>query len=514
MIYLLVIVTMSWVHSLFATTVRVPDDYVTIQSALENILPNDTVRVSGGFYPEALVSPDIPFLLFGELAADSVDPLRPIIDPSSLPDANTLSCMFLFGSNVVVENFTFRNGLEMFPHTPSNEGGVIVSGDSCTFRNCSFDSTSIGIYSTSAVAIQLDHCNFKNCGILSVSTAFAQLSARNCNFNSRGVSCGPNSQFFECSFDSISTSYALRLSGPSHLEDCIFHSHDAIGMSTIEGSNVSGEILGSSFSSCSPSMFALGFIRDCSADLLIENTSFSDITPHSQAGRTISFGCTGNTTGGFVTLRNNTFIHCNGNSNGKCFRTGNDSSAVVFERNRFIDNFGNGSAVSLNSNGSQLRDNVFINNGYALSSLYSCDARLNFWGDPSGPYNETHNPSGLGDRVSDSVIFDAWYSDTLFLTDIDPTPIELPHEFSLSVYPNPFNSTTRIALEAPNSFIASIELINILGQRVREIHHGPVLGHQEFSLTISDLPSGIYFANIRDALKKTTLSTQKIALIK
>lgn len=36
------------------------------------------------------------------------------------------------------------------------------------------------------------------------------------------------------------------------------------------------------------------------------------------------------------------------------------------------------------------------------------DATNNYWGDSSGPYHSTLNPGGLGDKVSDSVLFDPW----------------------------------------------------------------------------------------------------------
>ena len=36
------------------------------------------------------------------------------------------------------------------------------------------------------------------------------------------------------------------------------------------------------------------------------------------------------------------------------------------------------------------------------------DATLNWWGDASGPYQKTTNPEGLGDEVSDDVIYSPW----------------------------------------------------------------------------------------------------------
>ncbi len=43
--------------------------------------------------------------------------------------------------------------------------------------------------------------------------------------------------------------------------------------------------------------------------------------------------------------------------------------------------------------------------GYPVGVL---DARYNWWGDPSGPYHPTLNPTGRGDHVSDNVLFEPW----------------------------------------------------------------------------------------------------------
>ncbi len=52
------------------------------------------------------------------------------------------------------------------------------------------------------------------------------------------------------------------------------------------------------------------------------------------------------------------------------------------------------------------------------------DARHNWWGDPSGPFHPTLNPSGQGNRVSDNVLFDPW------LTVPDPAGLAAPEAAS------------------------------------------------------------------------------------
>jgi len=56
-------------------------------------------------------------------------------------------------------------------------------------------------------------------------------------------------------------------------------------------------------------------------------------------------------------------------------------------------------------------NNIAGNTGYGVRTFdgsLNVDARYNWWGDASGPYHPTTNPTGTGDRVSDNVDFDPW----------------------------------------------------------------------------------------------------------
>ena len=54
-------------------------------------------------------------------------------------------------------------------------------------------------------------------------------------------------------------------------------------------------------------------------------------------------------------------------------------------------------------------------------------AQYNFWGDPSGPYHPTLNPTGTGQQVSDGVLFDPW----LHSADYDPWAVREATPLSL-----------------------------------------------------------------------------------
>jgi len=59
------------------------------------------------------------------------------------------------------------------------------------------------------------------------------------------------------------------------------------------------------------------------------------------------------------------------------------------------------------------------------------DAKYNWWGDPTGPYHPTLNPSGLGNQVSDDVLFVPWKTtpEGIFAT-IDIKPGSWPNSIN------------------------------------------------------------------------------------
>ncbi len=60
-----------------------------------------------------------------------------------------------------------------------------------------------------------------------------------------------------------------------------------------------------------------------------------------------------------------------------------------------------------------------------------------------------------------------WYDSITLVVDIEKTPVSLPFVFSLKQnYPNPFNPSTMIKFQIPNSNFVTLEIYNLLGQKV------------------------------------------------
>lgn len=85
-----------------------------------------------------------------------------------------------------------------------------------------------------------------------------------------------------------------------------------------------------------------------------------------------------------------------------------NSSNVIIQGNYIVNNtYGICNEVC----GNEAHYNLIEGNReYGVWSDVLFNATYNWWGDPSGPYHPTSNPSGLGDRVSDNVLFDPWLS--------------------------------------------------------------------------------------------------------
>ena len=82
-----------------------------------------------------------------------------------------------------------------------------------------------------------------------------------------------------------------------------------------------------------------------------------------------------------------------------------------------------------------------------------------------------------------------------------------------AAYPNPFNPRTQFTLSVRETQEVRVEVFNLLGQRVRLLHEGPLEASREHSFTFEagDLPSGLYLYR---AQSESLTITRQVTLLK
>ena len=91
--------------------------------------------------------------------------------------------------------------------------------------------------------------------------------------------------------------------------------------------------------------------------------------------------------------------------------------------------------------------------------------------------------------------------------------VTMPVDFGLSAaYPNPFNPSTSFNLNMSSTEMVSIDVYNVMGQRVDTIHNGELTaGVHSFSWNGAEIASGAYLIRATTA---SNVATQKVMLMK
>lgn len=502
----------------FSAVRRVPEEYATIQAALDALEELDTVLVDTGIYAEALVAPPVSFTLLGNTAPDTGSYPRPVVDPTDLPGSDTLKCLDLpGGDSVIVRDFVFRNGAAM-SRPGFTVGGIRNQAASFIASRCVWDSVYVAVHSVGHPVL-LQQCVFTECFQFCVHAGSAAIYASEVVFQGHSewslLQCGSQSTFTRCSISNgPADAHLVIVTGTSvSFTDCVIGPSDGgpnfpiqanLSNSRFENNLFTGNVIGNALVLLNvPCDSAVGFRNN----VFLHNqttalppglmTIMLEVIASDTFSQCKALLAEGNV---FASSECNA-IYCNGRD------------SVLY--NRFRDLSGRGPSVKTHYRSIHIRQSTFDGTGMAAEAEYpgTIDAEWNWWGHESGPYHEFDNPAGQGDTIVGNVLFDPWYPDTNFLS-VPGIGKPLPEQFVFDAYPNPFNNTVTLRLIPSEVMIVRVELFDILGRRVKEIWSGPLAFEKQITFDGQDLASGIYFARVWQPIGNRPLALTKLVLMK
>ncbi|MCL4305504.1 hypothetical protein KJZ99_06290 [bacterium] len=383
-----------------AAVLPVPSEYATIQSALDATAAGDTVLVSPGTYHEFLIGPLHSVTLLGEFQADTTEELRTVLDPIAA-GLDTPSTFEARGDTTTVKNIAFLNRPELRQSFATRSGGVQNSAFALFIENCRFDSVSAAI--RGGMDIKVTDSRFLGC----VRDAIRPSS------NGR---IQVNRCMFEASAYAMVTGYSRSL-----IEDCEFkrnaqygHFLNAIGeditirncrfgpsvtaFSVLVAFPTGGMRIGNNvFEGIENAMWVIEVGVNCSIvedpPIVIRNNVFRNnrMTANQSGMIQINANCMNQTSGNLAVIEDNEFVDCLGLNH--ALATGIYlNGAGTLTGNTFLNLQPQDLPDVLASGGSQnpviARNNSFLPQGLAArGSGNNFDARENWWGDSTGPFN-------------------------------------------------------------------------------------------------------------------------------
>jgi hypothetical protein len=179
-----------------------------------------------------------------------------------------------------------------------------------------------------------------------------------------------------------------------------------------------------------------------------------------------------------------------------------ENASPLLEGN-FIHNNAVGMFCTSQSLPTLIDNDIFDNSSHGIingDSSVEVDARNTWWGDASGPYHPGINAVGLGNQVSDYVLFEPWLLAPSGTTNTEELQIsKLGFEWR-NISPNPFKAETRLEFSLTETKYVTIEVINTQGQVVETLFAGQLLPDDYTKTWVaSETASGLYTICIRSA---------------
>jgi parallel beta-helix repeat protein len=429
----------------------------SIQAGIDLCGTGDTVLVGAGTYIENINFNGMEITVKSEYGADTT-----IIDGSSPahPDSGSV-VLFISGedANSVLRGFTITNGTgTVYPGWGAYGGGI-------------------------------------HCGDNSSPTIDSNTVIGNTAVFGGGIQCNSGSSPL-IAYNTISANNAQGSGGAIELYDS---SSPTITGNIINGNNAADKAGG------------ISCYLNC-LSLIIDN----EITSNSA----VAYG------GGLNIAANSSPIIRNNLIQGNSAFTGggffcHEAATPTIDSCLISDNQGDEIYCQTGANPTIHYNNLIDTDGYLVfnaDSSVTVDAEYNWWGDSSGPYHPTGNPSGQGGAVSDYVDFDPW----LPSHGVEEFKTSTPVILALQVSPNPFRNFTDIIYQITDSgyktagsnvlriYDATGRLIKDLS-RLSAISHQPSVRWDATDESNRQVANGVYF--VKFSVEEASI-TKKLLLVK
>ena len=344
-----------------AKTVNVPDDYPTIQRAIDNAKDGDTILVSPGVYRENVVV-NKRLNIIGE------EPEKTIIDGGKNEDVIKIT-----GSEITINGFTIRNSGKLkstgYDSKLPSAGILIFGSSSIVVSSCKILNNEIGVWLISSSNTMIYNCHIYNNSKGAAMTTSPDNIISNCNIssNKEGINILDSSrnEILNCKISNNEFGIGYKNSSSDKISGCNIYSNN-IGVYLLYTSN-------DTVSSCNVNSNKwYGIWLSSSSKTLIMDSS---IYLNKGDGIELDYSY------------NNTVSYCS-----------------------IYSNLKNGIYSYFSFNNSIHHNNIYGNfefgaYNYNNETRYVINATNNWWGSSDGPSGVA---PGSGDKVTANVIFEPW----------------------------------------------------------------------------------------------------------
>lgn len=534
-----------------ATIHRVPEDFDTIQQAIDAARTQDTVLVSPGTYYENLTFQG-KALTLGSLTLTTGDTTyvsQTVVDGSEAPNPDSASTLYICEepdtlSQVVGFTITGGRGMIFDSSSSAEAAGIAILRSNVLIRNCHIVENGPVI---SGGGLLLKEGNVKVQDTRFVANVAGY-------FGAAFVAVGATVECIGCEIcdHEVGVDICVMDSCDFVVRDCQIH-HNTVLFSGLTILSSSGRFTANKVFSNTGGHFTFSLITMSEGEVNIDS---NEIWQNEVGMGTVSLSymvacsmrwnyihdnisiwtCAGIEAFGqpFPTylyhyIFQNSFVGNTGLRAGAVYISGGRFNFVenYFEGNEATEPGYAGVVSCIQPHHIIMRRNVIEHNdslavaGEIIHDLvhWGVDAVENFWGHPSGPHHPVLNPDGLGNAVGDCVRFIPWLLEPPAGTDRPHAPSPIPQAFGLlDPYPNPFNPgvTLPLSVTVPGDF--KLEVFDLLGRLIwSHTERFTTSGiHRVYWPGIASdgraIASGIYFA--RTSTKTQCSPARKLVLLK